>query len=227
MKRWIQIQDAPAWQAILEPFLQSPEAEQLQRRLSPRLLSQTVYPAEPLRALQLCRPEQVKVLIVGQDPYHQRGQANGLAFSVEAGIKLPPSLRNILTEVVRTQGYTEVLNGDLSSWAEQGVLLLNSCLTVEDSCPAAHQAWGWEALTSAVIRFVVEKNKTGVVMLWGAHAQHLWDGLQKENQDFEVLRSNHPSPLSAKRPPQPFIGNNHFAQANAWLEAHQQAPINW
>ena len=181
-----------------------------------------VFPPQPLRALEITPPETVRVVILGQDPYHGRGQAEGLAFSVAPGVPVPPSLRNIFKELLRDLGAPPppfpLPGGSLVSWAQQGVLLLNTCLTVEESRPASHAGRGWERLTDAVIGAISASPAPVVFMLWGAHAQSkraLLDG----NRHL-VLTANHPSPLSALRPPQPFIGCGHFSQAHAWLFRH-------
>jgi uracil-DNA glycosylase len=226
MNRWPVVDDAPAWAEVLEPFLLSSHARRLRERLQERLdAGAPIYPPDPLRALRMCEPHRVRVVIVGQDPYHQRGQANGLAFSVASGVPMPPSLRNILSEVIRTQGHTLIAGGDLTPWAEQGVLLLNTCLTVEDSSPGAHAGWGWEVLTSNIFRHVAQQPGPVVFMLWGAHAQRGVEDLDLSRH--LVLCSNHPSPLAARRPPVPFVGNGHFERANAWLVSRGQAPIEW
>ena len=176
-------------------------------------------------------------MILGQDPYHGAGQAHGLAFSVAPSIKIPPSLRNIFKEMQRDSGKlsaVQVKNGEKSGslefWAEQGVLLLNTCLTVEDGLPASHAKLGWEVLTDALIRLVATRNKNVVFMLWGAHAQAKRVMLQISSTDDNghlVLCANHPSPLSAMRPPAPFIGCGHFGSANAFLIKQGLQPINW
>jgi uracil-DNA glycosylase len=178
-----------------------------------------VFPPEPLRALQLTPPESVRIVILGQDPYHGRCQAEGLAFSVAPGVAVPPSLRNIFKERQRDLGEMPPgfpqPGGSLLDWAEHGVLLLNTCLTVEEGQPASHAGKGWEALTDAVIRGVSAQATAVVFMLWGAHAQS--KRVLIDASKHLVLVANHPSPLSALRPPLPFIGCGHFSQAKAWL----------
>jgi uracil-DNA glycosylase len=178
-----------------------------------------VFPPEPLRALQLTPPESVRIVILGQDPYHGRCQAEGLAFSVAPGVAVPPSLRNIFKERQRDLGEKPPgfpqPGGSLLDWAEHGVLLLNTCLTVEEGQPASHAGKGWEALTDAVIRGVSAQATAVVFMLWGAHAQS--KRVLIDASKHLVLVANHPSPLSALRPPLPFIGCGHFSQAKAWL----------
>jgi uracil-DNA glycosylase len=210
---------ASGWQGLLDDFFSSDRGRALLDFLEGRLQAgATVFPPQPLRALLLTPPEAVRVVILGQDPYHGRGQAEGLAFSVAPGVALPPSLRNIFKELQRDLGtpFPEFPSpgGSLMRWAERGVLLLNTCLTVEEGQPASHANRGWELLTDAVIQHVSRHAQPSVFMLWGAHAQSkksLIDGSR-----HLILMSNHPSPLSALRPPAPFIGNGHFSKARAW-----------
>jgi uracil-DNA glycosylase len=185
----------------------------------------TVYPVDPFRALAQTPLAQVKVVILGQDPYHGPGQAEGLAFSVPAGQKPPPSLRNIFKELQRDLGLAPPPQPSLLPWAQQGVLLLNTTLTVEDGQAASHSKLGWQALTDAICVAVADDPAPKVFMLWGGHAQALAPRLA--GQPHLVLCSNHPSPLSALRPPAPFIGNGHFAQANRFLQAVGRPPISW
>lgn len=215
---------ALGWQPLVDDFFASSGGQQLLAFLQARLhAGAVIFPPQPLRALELTAPEDVRVVILGQDPYHGRGQAEGLAFSVAPGVRLPPSLRNIFKEMQRDLGTPPpawpVPGGSLIEWATHGVLLLNTCLTVEESQPASHSRRGWEALTDAVIRQVAEGPRPVVFMLWGSHAQSK-QALIPEGRGHLVLTSNHPSPLSALRPPQPFIGNGHFGQAQAFRLAH-------
>jgi uracil-DNA glycosylase len=217
---------APGWQALTDHFFTGDVGQKLIEFLRGRLAQGAViFPPQPLRALQLTPPEQVRVVILGQDPYHGSGQAEGLAFSVAPGVALPPSLRNIFKELQRDLGTAPpklpVPGGSLVRWATHGVLLLNTCLTVEEGKPASHAGKGWELLTDAVIRAVSGGDHPVVFMLWGAHAQSkkaLIDGNR-----HKVLVANHPSPLSALRPPLPFIGCGHFSEARAWRDAHGQS----
>jgi uracil-DNA glycosylase len=223
---WLQSepQNWPAqadWASVLNSFAQSPQWPRLRERLAAAIdRGAVVYPPEPTRALALTALSNVRVVILGQDPYHGPGQAEGLSFSVATGHKLPPSLRNIAKEVARDLAVdwpTDASgkpDGSLRRWAEGGVLLLNSCWTVEDGQPAAHADWGWEALTRAVLQVVAQRDLPCVWMLWGAHAQRLLP--ESVGADALVLRANHPSPLSATRPPVPFVGCGHFAQARAF-----------
>lgn len=224
------------WAPVVSSWLQSPEGRRLVAAVEQRQAhGATVYPAQVLRALTLTPLAAVRVIILGQDPYHGPGQAQGLAFSVAAGSRLPPSLRNILQEVRRDLGRVggQAAGGDLGAWAEQGVLLLNASLTVEDGQPGAHARLGWESLTDALVRAVALRPQPLVAMLWGAHAQAKAPLLQPSNGQAAVprliLQSNHPSPLSARRPPAPFIGCGHFSQAQAFLRAHDSGrpPIDW
>lgn len=213
---------APGWQPLVSEFFASQRGRQLLDFLHDRLQAGAViFPPQPLRALQLTPPDAVRVVILGQDPYHGRGQAEGLAFSVAPGVRLPPSLRNIFKEMQRDLGvpFPPFPNpgGSLVQWARGGVLLLNTCLTVEEGQPASHAGRGWELLTDAVIRHVAEQGRPTVFMLWGSHAQSK-RALIPEGRGHLVLTANHPSPLSALRPPVPFIGCGHFGQARAFRE---------
>ena len=217
---------AAGWQPLVDGFFASAAGVKLQAFLGERLTAgATIFPPQPLRALALTPPEQVRVVILGQDPYHGRGQAEGLAFSVVPGVAIPPSLRNIFKELQRDLGTAPPPfpqpGGSLVKWARNGVLLLNTCLTVEEAQPASHAGRGWEVLTDAVIRHVSDVAQPTVFMLWGAHAQSKRPLI--DAQRHKVLAANHPSPLSAQRPPVPFIGCGHFSQARAWREAHTDA----
>jgi uracil-DNA glycosylase len=214
---------APGWSLLVDQFLASDAGVSLLTYLQQRLdAGAVIFPPLPLRALDLTPPESVRVVILGQDPYHGRGQAEGLAFSVAPGVALPPSLRNIFKELQRDLG--EPLpafphpGGSLVRWARKGVLLLNTCLTVEEGQPASHSGRGWEVLTDAIIRKVSQSERPTVFMLWGAHAQSKRALIDVSRH--LVLTANHPSPLSALRPPVPFIGCGHFSQARAWRLQH-------
>lgn len=196
----------------------------VEKRLSEGAL---VYPATPFRALHGLAPSDVRVVILGQDPYHGPGQAQGLAFSVPDDCKRPPSLRNIFNEIAQEYPGTVTPQGnDLSSWADQGVLLLNTALTVEDGQPASHAKRGWETVTDALFARVAQDPAPKVFILWGAHAQAK-RALLPSNNGHLVLCSNHPSPLSARRPPVPFLGCGHFIQTNEWLANQGKNPIDW
>jgi len=216
---------APGWRPVTQAFFASESGRQLLDFLRHRLAQGAViFPPQPLRALELTPPEQVRVVILGQDPYHGLGQAEGLAFSVAPGVRLPPSLRNIFKELQRDLGTLPppfpVPGGSLVRWAGEGVLLLNTCLTVEEGRPASHAGRGWEVLTDTVIRQVSAGEHPVVFMLWGTHAQGKLGLIDASRH--KVLLANHPSPLSALRPPLPFIGCGHFSQAREWREKHQK-----
>ncbi|WP_038204079.1 uracil-DNA glycosylase [Xenophilus azovorans] len=215
---------APGWQPLVDAFFGSETGLSLLDFLYQRLKAGAViFPPQPLRALELTPPEEVRVVILGQDPYHGRGQAEGLAFSVAPGVALPPSLRNIFKELERDLGTPPPPfpnpGGSLVKWAKNGVLLLNTCLTVEEGQPASHAGRGWEVLTDAVIRHVADGERPVVFMLWGSHAQSKRSFI--DGRRHKLLMSNHPSPLSAQRPPVPFIGCGHFGQARAWRDAQR------
>lgn len=245
LTRW-QPRDWPVgagWGEAVADFLSSPNGQSLGKALQARLAAGAcIFPPAPFRALELTPLDQVRVVILGQDPYHGVGQAEGLAFSVAPGVKIPPSLRNIFKEIqleggksASNQLQTSIQSGSLARWASQGVLLLNTCLTVEEGLPASHAKLGWEVLTDALIGLVAKTNPNVVFMLWGAHAQArrglLRGGGGKGGSDLDgghlVLCANHPSPLSALRPPAPFLGCNHFALANDFLLRHGLAAIGW
>ena len=178
--------------------------------------------AEYFRALDLTPLDRVKVVILGQDPYHGEGQAHGLCFSVRPGIRPPPSLVNIYKELQSDLGIPRPAHGFLEHWAEQGVLLLNSVLTVEMAQAASHQGKGWEKFTDAIIRLVNAKSEPVVFLLWGAYAQR--KAAFVDAGRHLVLKSAHPSPLSAHNG---FLGSRPFSQANAFLEAHARGAIDW
>ncbi len=213
---------APGWRPLVDEFFASPAGQRLLDFLRQRLdAGAVVFPPQPLRALELTPPEQVRVVILGQDPYHGRGQAEGLAFSVAPGVALPPSLRNIFKELERDLGTPPPKfpnpGGSLVNWAKHGVLLLNTCLTVEEGQPASHSGQGWEVLTDAVIQHVAGSERPLVFMLWGSHARSKRALI--DSGSHKVLMANHPSPLSALRPPVPFVGCGHFGAARAWRDA--------
>lgn len=173
------------------------------------------------RAFDLCPFDQVKVVIVGQDPYHGPGQANGLSFAVNPDVTIPPSLKNIFAEIEADTGVKPIRSGDLSRWAKQGVLLLNSVLTVRARTPASHKGKGWEVFTDAAIAALNAQKKNTVYLLWGKYAQEK-GAVVNQNQNL-VLTSAHPSPYSAEN----FFGNHHFSTCNFYLEQHSIQPIDW
>ena len=216
---------AAGWQPLVDGFFGGAVGQKLLAYLQERVdAGAAIFPPRPLRALELTPPEAVRVVILGQDPYHGRGQAEGLAFSVAPGVRLPPSLQNIFKEMQRDLGVPfppfPQPGGSLVKWAQSGVLLLNTCLTVEEGQATSHSGKGWELLTDAVIRHVAEGDRPIVFMLWGAHAQSKRAFIPQDRGHL-VLTSNHPSPLSALRPPVPFIGNGHFGQAREFRERHR------
>jgi uracil-DNA glycosylase len=220
------VQDASGWADLTKEFWASAEGASLKAFLEKRRAQgATIYPPEPLRALQLTPADQVRVVLLGQDPYHGPGQAEGLAFSVAPGVKPPPSLRNIFQELQRDLGLPAPADGSLVRWAQQGVLLLNTCLTVEDGQPASHANQGWESLTDRLIERCGASGPPKVFLFWGAHAQKKANLIDAERH--LLLFANHPSPLSARRAPLPFIGCGHFSQTNAWLTRQGRSPIAW
>jgi uracil-DNA glycosylase len=220
------VQDTSGWADLTAAFWASPEGVGLTSFLdSRRAQGATIYPPEPLRALQLTSADQVRVVVLGQDPYHGPGQAEGLAFSVAPGVKPPPSLRNIFQELQRDLGSPAPANGSLVRWAQQGVLLLNTCLTVEVGQPASHAKRGWESLTDRLIERCSASGQPKVFLLWGAHAQK--KAALIDPRRHLLLFANHPSPLSARRGPLPFIGCGHFSEANAWLARQGARPMVW
>lgn len=219
---------APAsWRALVDGWRASDAGQALLGAIAARQAAgATIYPRAILRAMELTPRDRVRVVILGQDPYHGPAQAEGLAFSVPAGQRLPPSLRNIFKELRRDLGVTAPSHGHLGVWARQGVLLLNSTLSVEAARPASHSKLGWEALTDAVVAAIADDAAPRVFMLWGSHAQRKALLLEGRPQHL-VLRSNHPSPLSATHGATPFIGNGHFGVANRFLELHGLPPVAW
>lgn len=212
------------WKVELDSVMSSPEFQNLKQFVNDRYRHAVVFPPsmQIFSAFNACPFDKVKVVIVGQDPYHGIGQANGMSFSVNPGVRMPPSLINIFKEITAETGKPIPANGDLSRWATQGVLLLNSILTVEEGKPESHKNKGWELLTDGAIRAINAK-RTGVVfLLWGRHA--ISKSRLIDPSRHLVLTSAHPSPLSATRG---FFGNGHFLKANAYLQSHNQTPIEW
>ena len=218
-----------SWRAALDPILATAKSRALGGFLqAEEAAGKAIYPPRGTRlaALALTALDQVKVVILGQDPYHGAGQAHGLSFSVQHGVKVPPSLANIYKELAAELGLPRPLTGNLTAWARQGVLLLNAVLTVEQSKPASHQGKGWEEITDAVVAAVASKSEPCVFLLWGSHAQRKAAsvaGLGPASRHL-ILSAPHPSPLSAHRG---FLGCQHFSQANAFLEAHGRGAVDW
>src|SRR3990167_3629945 len=217
-----------SWQKSLEKVCHRPEIDNLVKFLQEREAAEaTIYPPkkEIFAALKATPFDKVSVVIVGQDPYHGPGQAQGLSFSVAPGVPVPPSLRNIYKELHNDIGMAIPKTGNLIGWAKQGVLLLNSILTVEQGQPASHANHGWEIFTDAIIEQLIKREHPTVFMLWGAYAQrkvqhlHLHINTKKDL----ILKSAHPSPLSVTG----FLGCKHFAKANAFLKEHDLPEINW
>lgn len=216
---------APSWQPWLQPEFDQPYMQALKEFLQAEKAAQKVifpHSSNWFHALEATPLDQVKVVIIGQDPYHQPGQAHGLCFSVKPGVRVPPSLVNIYKELNTDLGITPASHGFLESWAQQGVLLLNAVLTVEQSNANAHQGKGWEQFTDRVIQLVNEQCEHVVFMLWGSYAQK--KGARIDQSRHLVLKAPHPSPLSAHRG---FLGCRHFSQANAWLQEQGREAINW
>lgn len=221
-----QVEIAEDWRKLLESELSKPYFKALWDFVEEEYRSGEVFPPQKdiFRAFELCSVENLKVVIIGQDPYHGDGQANGLSFSVAKGVKYPPSLVNIFKEVADS-GYSNTPeSGDLERWAEQGVLLLNSVLTVRAHSAASHKSKGWEKFTNAVIRSINERKSGVVYMLWGGYAQKKAKCIDKDNSTNRVLTSYHPSPLSAYRG---WVDCNHFKLANDYLESIGKEPIKW
>ncbi|MFM5913929.1 MAG: uracil-DNA glycosylase [Chakrabartia godavariana] len=214
-----------SWKAHLADDLASPRMQALRAfLLAEKAAGKRIFPkgSEWFRALDLTPLDQVRVVILGQDPYHGEGQAHGLCFSVQPGVRPPPSLVNIYKELESDLGIPRPRHGFLESWAKQGVLLLNSVLTVEMGQAAAHQGKGWEPFTDEIIRIVNAKTEPVVFLLWGAYAQKKAAFVDADRH--LVLKAAHPSPLSAHNG---FLGCRHFSKANAFLEANGQTPIDW
>lgn len=215
---------APSWKAHLASEFEMPYFKQLIDFVKLEYQQQTVYPPgkEIFRAFDTCELDAIKVVIIGQDPYHGPGQANGLCFSVREGVRMPPSLVNIFKEIHADLGKPMPVNGDLGRWATQGVLLLNATLTVRAGTPGSHQKKGWEEFTDAVIKIISDKRENVVFLLWGAYAQKKGEVINRAKH--LVLMSAHPSPFSADRG---FLGNKHFSKANAYLKSKGLKEIDW
>ena len=220
----MEVKIAQDWKDILAPEFEKPYFEELTQFVKEEYAAHRVYPrgSNIFRAFDKCPFERLKVVIIGQDPYHGPGQAHGLCFSVADGVPFPPSLQNIFKEVHADTGAEIPLSGNLDRWAEQGVLLLNAVLTVREHEAASHAGRGWETFTDAVVRAVAERKEGVVYMLWGSYAQR--KGAIADPSRNLILKSVHPSPLSAYRG---FLGCRHFSQANAYLESIGKEPILW
>lgn len=215
----------PSWQAVLGSEFEQPYMQALREFLkAEKKAGKTVYPknSEVFAAFNRTPFDKVKVVILGQDPYHGPGQAHGLCFSVPNGVPLPPSLQNIFKEMEQDLGLSRPDSGSLLKWADQGVLLLNAVLTVEQGCAGAHANKGWEQFTDAAIQALNDKREGIVFLLWGSYAQK--KGALINSDKHLVLTSPHPSPLSAHRG---FFGNRHFSAANQYLDLYGNGAIDW
>lgn len=224
MKIMADVRIAEDWKSILSEEFSKPYFDNLVNFVKQEYASTEVFPAggNIFRAFDKCPLDNLKVVIIGQDPYHGPGQANGLCFSVNDGIAFPPSLQNIFKEVHADTGADIPLSGNLDRWAEQGVLLLNAVLTVRAHQAASHAGRGWEQFTDAVVRAIAERKEGIVYMLWGSYAQK--KGAIADPRRNLILRAVHPSPLSAYRG---FFGCKHFSQANDYLRSIGREPIEW
>lgn len=213
------------WRQLLKHKLQSDSYQNLIKWLAHEYNNNIVFPKmeNVFNALNLVGPQDVKVVIVGQDPYHGENQAHGLCFSVEKDVKLPPSLRNIYKELQNDMGCNLSKSGNLTKWAKQGVLLLNTVLTVEKGKPHSHKNKGWEQLTGEIINVLNNREKPVIFMLWGGHAKKYAKDINT-NKHF-VLTANHPSPMSANRGG--WFGCKHFSKANEILTSLNNSPIDW
>lgn len=214
----------PSWQAHLQKEFDKPYFENLIAFVKQEYAHHTVYPPGRLifNAFNLCPFDKVKVVLIGQDPYHEPGQAHGLCFSVNDGVQFPPSLNNIFKEIKDDTGADIPTSGNLTRWAEQGVLLLNATLTVREHAAGSHQKHGWEEFTDEVIRTISNEREGIVFILWGSYAQSKAQ-LIDSSKHF-ILKSAHPSPLSAYRG---FFGNHHFSLTNMYLQKRGESPIKW
>ena len=217
---------SPAWQVLLKPELEKPYLAQLERSLDAAYAAGEVFPPQEdlFSAFDLTPPEKIRAVILGQDPYHEPGQANGLAFSVRTGVKLPPSLQNIYKELDRDLGIPLSQNGDLTHWAEQGVFLLNTVLSVQAHRANSHRDLGWQAFTDAVIASLAALPQPIAFVLWGAQAQKKAALVKKSSYPRLILQSPHPSPLSAYRG---FFGSRPFSQVNDFLLSCGFDAIDW
>jgi uracil-DNA glycosylase len=215
---------ASSWKQRLASEFEKPYFVELIEFVKNEYLSGTIYPPgkEIFKAFDSCAFDETKVVIIGQDPYHGPGQANGLCFSVKDGVRVPPSLVNIFKEIHADLGKPIPKSGDLERWANQGVLLLNATLTVKAGTPGSHQNKGWESFTDAVIRKISDEKESVVFLLWGAYAQKKGEIIDRSKH--LVLMSAHPSPFSADRG---FFGNKHFSKTNQYLKSKGLKEIEW
>lgn len=214
----------PSWQSVLADEFDQEYFQSLTDFVKQEYQSARIYPpgSQIFNAFDFCPFDKVKVVILGQDPYHGAGQAHGLCFSVNPGVTTPPSLINIFKEIKADLGKEFPSDGNLEHWAHQGILLLNATLTVRASDPGSHQNKGWEQFTDAAIRAISESKENIVFMLWGAYAQRKGEIIDRSRH--HVLQSPHPSPFSANRG---FLGNKHFSQCNNYLASKGISQIEW
>lgn len=212
------------WDALLKEEFEKDYYLSLREFLKAEYFSKKIYPPmnDIFNALRYTSYDEARVVILGQDPYHGEGQAHGLCFSVKEGVPFPPSLKNIFKEIKESLGIDTPRSGELVGWAKQGVLLLNTTLTVREGAPQSHKGHGWEILTDRIIELMNEKERPVVFMLWGGNARAKKSLIT--NKHHLVLECAHPSPLSAYAG---FFGSNHFAKANEYLEAKNEKPIDW
>lgn len=222
MEKEIQLEES--WKMVLETEFQKDYFKSLRAFVRASYKEGKVFPVPKniFRAFELTPFDDVKVVILGQDPYHGEGQANGLSFAVESGTSLPPSLQNIFKEIISDTSKVPIQNGDLSRWAKQGVLLLNATLTVQAHTPGSHQKKGWEEFTDATIKALSEKRENIVFILWGNYARA--KGAHIDRTKHLVIESAHPSPFSAQNG---FFGSKPFSRANDYLKLHGKKEIDW
>jgi uracil-DNA glycosylase len=220
----MEVKISPDWKELLKEEFDKEYFKNLTEFVKKEFSSQSICPPGPyiFKAFDSCPLKEVKVVIIGQDPYHTKGVANGLAFSANEGLRVPPSLQNIYKEIAKEFNKPVSTNPDLTRWAKQGVLLLNATLTVRQGIAGSHQKKGWETFTDAVIKKVSDECDNLVFLLWGAYAQK--KNVLIDNTKHLILESPHPSPFSAERG---FFGNGHFIKANEYLESHKKSPIDW
>jgi len=220
----MEVKIAESWKNKLQPEFEKDYFKQLVEFVKNEYTSYKVFPKgrQIFSAFDFCSFDDLHVVIIGQDPYHGDGQANGLCFSVSDGIKMPPSLKNIFKEIKDDLGKDFPSSGNLDRWAKQGVLLLNATLTVRSQSPGSHQNKGWEEFTDAVIKTISKEKEDVVFLLWGAYAQRKGEIIDANKH--KILSSAHPSPFAANRG---FFGNKHFSQANSYLTQKGLKPIDW
>ncbi|MEO6304106.1 MAG: uracil-DNA glycosylase [Bacteroidia bacterium] len=215
---------SPEWNTLLQTEFDKPYYKELTQKVNNAYKSHTIYPPANLvfHALQLCNFDDIKVVIIGQDPYHGPSQAHGLSFSVNDGVRIPPSLQNIFKELkTDIPGFELPTSGNLEAWAKQGVLLLNAVLTVEAGLAGSHKNFGWQHFTDALIKLVSDKKQNVVFLLWGAYAIAKAELIDKNKH--LILTAAHPSPLARGA----FFGSKHFSKTNDYLTKHHLKPINW